>query len=147
MFGLDNGVLFFGLGCLALASGFYDAIRIRGRRGWPVVDGEIVDLQVVNRGTNFVPNWQAQGRYRYRVGGVQYERDWNSTGWVGRYGNFRETAEDEAKRFPLGARVRVQVSPEDPAFAVLENVGMLRIYTTILVGVLVTAYGIYELTA
>jgi hypothetical protein len=146
MLGIDGAVLLVGMGCLALASGVYDAIRARGRRGWAVVEAEIVDSQVVKQGTNFEPDWQAQVRYRYRVGGVQYERDWNSM-LTSRTANFRGLAESEAKRFPLGARVRVQVSPEDPAFAVLETVGMQRIYGTVLVGVLVTAYGIYELAA
>ena len=150
MLAFDKAVVAVGMGCFVVASGVYDAIRARGKRSWAVVEAEIIDSQIVNRGTNFVTNWQAQVRYRYRVGEVQYERDSMSMTGSGTAGNFRWQAEREAMRFPLGARVRVQVSPEDPAFSVLESQEMRHVYgsyATIVIGVLITAYGIYGLAA
>lgn len=144
MLGLDNGagLVLFGVICFAL--GFYELMRAGRSSRWRAVDGKIIDSQVVNRGSSFLPTWDAKVSYRYSVGGVQYQGSRISLTRVGE-GDVRWPAADQAKKYPQGRKVKVYVSPEDPATAVLEPKEPLSAYATLIVGALFAAYGIYEL--
>lgn len=142
--GLDNGVLLVLFGVICIALGFYELVRARKSRRWRAVDGNIIDSQVVNRGSSFLPTWEAKVSYRYSVGSVQYQGSRISLTRVGD-GDVRWLAADQAKKYPPGRKVKVYVSPEDPSMAVLEPKEPLSVYATLIVGVLFAAYGIYEM--
>jgi hypothetical protein len=132
------------LGAAVLALGVYDVLRARRSRPWSTVIGEILDSEVVNRGSSFFPEWLAQVRYRYAVDGRTYEsgrirlHDPNQR-------RLRWPAARDCARYPIGAKPQVYVSPDDPAVAVLEPAGSPRRFGNVIVGGLVMAYGAFEL--
>jgi hypothetical protein len=144
MLELGDGVWPLPVGIFLLVVGAYEAMRARKGGRWRTVDGEIIESQVVNRGSSFLPNWQAQVRYRYSVGGARYESA-RITFAADPEGDIRWRAAAAAEKYPQGMKVKVHVSPEDPAIAVLDPGVPWRSYFNLVLGGLLAAYGIYEL--
>ena len=144
MLGLSDGAWFVLLGGICLAIGIRNAIAGRKSRAWREVDGEIVSSEVVKSGWKFDPRWDVAIRYRYAVDGVQYDGERVALTSVGT-GELRWPAASRARKCPAGARVKVYVSPGDPAMAVLEREGPPFLMGEVIVGAAVAAYGIYEL--
>ena len=144
MFGLDNLAWPLPFGIILLALGAWQVMRARNGRRWQTVDGEIIESQVVNGGSSFLPNWQPRVRYRYSVGGVRYESS-RITFAADREGDIRWLAAGDAEKYPQHAKIRVYVSPEDPAIAVLDPEVPWRVSFNLILGGLFVAYGIYEL--
>ena len=142
MLGLDDGLWSAVLGVVLLTLGIGKAMRVRKAGRWRSVDGEILESQVVNRGSSFLPHWQAEVRYRYTVGGVEYQGSRISL-TLRREGDVRWPAQSDANAYPQGAKVKVYVSTEDPAMAVLERELHWSGYLELVVGGLFVAYATY----
>ncbi len=102
----------------------YTAWRCARASSWPTVPGEILqsgleDHTVDDSEGTTTTRYKPRLRYRYAVKGKTYMGARVSFGfeWHG----FQWTAQRVADRYPVGKRVRVHVSPADPAETSLES--------------------------
>jgi hypothetical protein len=103
----------------------FNLIRLRGRIGaaadWPPVEGVIIASGVdapAAHVSDDLNDASAIVRYRYRVGGRQFEGDRTRIG--GEALTTRMLATRMAARYPVGATVDVHVDPANPDNAVLD---------------------------
>ena len=114
-----------GLFFLMFAGALFNLIRLRGRIGeaavWPAAEGMIIASSVDAPATHVSDDANDATpvvRYRYRVGGREFEGDKVRPG--GEPLTTRTLATRRAARYPVGAVVDVHVDPKDPANAVLD---------------------------
>ena len=116
---LAVGVFFFGRYAIDVTEE-----RILSSRGWPTVDGMIIESRVktwVTQDDNGDPvrHFQAVIVYEYIVEDIHYTNDklgWNEAGYRGSMAE----AQDLADAFPMGKAVMVYYDPSDPEFSLLD---------------------------
>jgi hypothetical protein len=114
-----------GICTLMFGGMFFNLIRLRGRigaaAGWPAVEGVVIASGVDAPAAHLSDDLNdaaAVVRYRYRVGGRQFEGD--RTRIDGEPLTTRMLATRLAARYPVGATVDVHVDPAHPENAVLD---------------------------
>lgn len=114
-----------GVCTLLFGAMLFNLIRLRGRIGaaanWPAVEAVIIASDVdapAAHVSDDLNDATAVVRYRYRVGGRQFEGDRTRIG--GEPLTTRMLATRLAARYPVGAIVDVHVDPANPANAVLD---------------------------
>ena len=116
-------------------------MRSLGTRRWYVVSGEIIESRLKGGYTGTTFRWDALVRYRYHVGGKDYEADRVSFGNLTILG-WQRIAERVHEKYPLGTKVSVRVCPTNPLLAVLESGPSVALYGYLVVGVVLFAVGI-----
>jgi Protein of unknown function (DUF3592) len=112
--------------CLLLFAGsLYNLMRLRGRlaasKSWIKTDGEIIASAVklpLSHTSDDQDDADAVIRYRYRVGGQNYESDSIKIG--GQTSMARGFADALVAKYPVGARIDVHYDPRNPENAALE---------------------------
>ena len=111
-------------GIVVAASACYNAWRCMRAGSWPTVPGEVIhsDLEDVTTEDNEggeTTRYRPWVRYRYAVKDRNYLGRRVSFGYEWHW--FEWTAQRVARRYPVGKRVRVHVSPADPEESSLES--------------------------
>lgn len=111
------GLIFQGLGILALLWFLFTLVRLWGVRAWPRVSGTILASHVERDADR---NAFPVVRYRYSVHGVDHEGD-----RILAHGVLATTSGASAQRtvdrYRTGRTVAVYVNPSDPSDAILER--------------------------
>ena len=113
-------VLFVALGAAVCAGYFY--LESRSARNWPAVEGIITksDTRVQRSpGSGSTPTTIADVWYTYNVDGIEYHNDTISHAQYG--ASSASHAVKEARRYPVGSKVRVYYNPDSPRDSVLEH--------------------------
>ena len=116
--------------------------RAVAARRWNVVTGAIIESRLKGGYTGSTFRWDAIVRYRYEMGGTQYEAERVSYGSLAVLG-WRRIAERVHAKYPLGKRVNVHVCPTNPALAVLEAGPSTFMYSYIVIGAGLFAIGLH----
>lgn len=114
------GLLFTGAGAAIVLSELREFSRSMASEDWSPVEGEVEEAEVA---TTYSPQnrstYSPQVRYHYAVQGTKYASDRIAFG--GRVStSWRGYAEKVVDRYRRMGKVKVYVSPDDPALAVLE---------------------------
>jgi len=114
------GALLALIGLGGVIESLIDVVRARRSHEWALVDAEIVESQVeCKKGGGHGGGWFAPiVRYRY---------SWNGEAYVGNRVLFtrletrsRQDADQFVRQLPLGASIRVRVSPSNPGLSVVQ---------------------------
>lgn len=111
--------LFVVIGLVAVGAGVWTLIKSVRTESWPVTDGVIESAKIQSHssskgGTSYSP----KVTYTYRVGGANYGGDRIA---IGQMSSSADYAQGVLNRYPVGSKVAVHFSPDDPAEAVLET--------------------------
>jgi len=111
-------------------------------RRWAVVTGAIIESRLKGGYTGNTFRWDAVVRYRYEMGGKEYEAERISYGNLAILG-WQRIAERVHAKYPLGKKVSVHVCPTDPSLAVLEAGPSTFLYSYIVIGAGLLAIGLH----
>lgn len=150
---INAGLLVFGIVFLVLGVSISGAMMVpavldgMAARDWPSTDAELLEARIYASGGQSDASFEAQARYRYRVGGQLYEND-----RVGLHsgsdniGDFQQRLGQElVDAFTQGRQIRVWYDPLNPANSLLNR--ELRWGLLAFVGIFLLLFGGFGLGA
>jgi hypothetical protein len=112
-------LLFVIVGLAAVGVGVSMTIKSLRAEHWPVTEGVIQSAEMKSHSDNKGgTTYSAAVAYTYQVGGVGYTGDKIS---IGQMSSSSEYAQGILNRYPVGKKVSMHYSPDDPSEAVLET--------------------------
>ena len=112
------GVIAFAIGVALYAVQFRQGLRADASKKWPTSPGTVVSSALEQSPDN-KRRYRAAVRYRYRVGGKDYQS--NRVFWGGNEGRQNHMA-SVVTSYPAGAKMPVYYNPQNPAEAVIDPV-------------------------
>ncbi len=113
------GVMLWPFGSYFIVDGFLNWARARAAASWPVFSGEVLSSSVGESYSYAGPMFVPEVNYRYDVHGQHLENDDIQMASV-RYFS-ASVAKAIAGKYPVGAKVKVWVDPQDVTRSVLEH--------------------------
>ena len=134
------------VGLIILTIGVFTVKNAMAARKWPTTEGRITSSSVSeNRkydssSKSYKTEFRADISYSYNVNNVEYIGD---KLFYGAVKLSKSTAKKYCDRYPYGAVVDVHYNPENPKQSVLETGIGVRSYMALIIGLVITAFGIY----
>jgi hypothetical protein len=112
------GSVAFAIGATLYVTQFRQGLRAQASRQWPTSSGTIT-ASTLEKSLDSKRRYRAAVRYRYRVGGKDYES--NRVFWGGNEGREKSMA-SVVGFYPAGRKVKVFYDPQNPAEAVIDPI-------------------------
>jgi hypothetical protein len=110
--------LFIVIGLVAVGAGIWTLTKSLRTEHWPVTDGVILTAEIKSHSGEHGDTYSPEVTYSYRVNGTGYTGKKIA---IGQMSSSTGYAQGVLQRYPVGQKVSVHYSPDDPAEAVLET--------------------------
>jgi hypothetical protein len=136
------GVIAFAVGVVLYIVQFRQGLRADASKKWPKAAGTVI-ASALEPSPEHKRRYRAAVRYRYRVGGKEYQAD--RVFWGGNEGR-RRHMESVVAAYPAGADVPVYYDPQNPAEAVIDPTQHTGSRATVVYAMGMVSLGLFAFT-